>query len=344
MKNLFQTTQRVLLSVAASLLATACLTSCERTSDNVQPAPTAAAPVQDITAPQNMRGINVQMRDGTVDFRRIHAHNFNTVRIVIDVNDYHYKNFGIGMVGSLMRQANAAGLSVVLVYYNTNFMYADRYNANAMATAATFWVAHLPYLKSVGVPFDLNIINEPCFKNNSGYQISAERWRDEQNSAVGRIHARGFTGSIIIDAPGFGHETDFVSKQGRQVAVGSPIIFSVHVYPDSFYNGGLPENPAKDQGFMTDLRRTAGHRVIIGEFGDSYTSNNVAHYNKTRVREFVNSAQASLADCGAIAWAWNGDGTKGLMNAGVPEHPGNPQEVARAASYLNWIQSVVPNP
>ncbi|MDQ2771825.1 MAG: glycoside hydrolase family 5 protein [Bacteroidota bacterium] len=327
MAKFFQKTQRVLWSLSLSLAATAFLASCEKTSDNVQPEPTVVAPVQNITAPENMRGVNVQLRDGTVDFNRIHAHNFNTVRIVIDVNDYHYTHFGIGMVGSLMRQANAAGLSVVLVYYNANFMYSDRYDANAMATASNFWVANLPYLQSVGVPFDLNIINEPCFKKGTVYQITGAQWRDEQNSAVGRIHARGFTGAIIIDAPGFAHETSYIRARGPEVAVGSPIIYSLHVYPDSFYNGALPTNSADDRGFMTDLRQHAGHRVIIGEFGE-YGG---GRFDRARVQAFVNSAQASSADCGAIAWAWNGDGSAGHMNA--DSRP----------DYLNWLQSVVPN-
>ena len=327
MAKFFQKTQRVLWSLSLSLAATAFLASCEKTSDNVQPEPTVVAPVQNITAPENMRGINVQMRDGTVDFNRIHAHNFNTVRIVIDVNDYHYRTFGIGMVGSLMRQANAAGLSVVLVYYNHDFMDPNRYRSDAMATAANFWVQHLPYLRSLGIAFNLNIINEPCYKSGNTYQITGAQWRDEQNSAVGRIHAQGFTGAIIIDAPGFAHETSFIRARGPEVAVGSPIIYSLHVYPDSFYTGALPTNSADDRSFMTDLRQHAGHRVIIGEFGDYGGGQN----NRTRVQAFVNSAQASSADCGAIAWAWNGDGSAGNMNASLDYN------------YLGWIQTVVPN-
>lgn len=327
MAKFFQKAQRALWSVSLSLAATAFLASCEKTSDNVQPEPTVVAPVQNLTAPENMRGINVNLRDGTVDFNRIHAHNFNTVRIVIDVNDYHFRTFGIGMVGSLMQQANRAGLSVVLVYYNHDFMDPNHYRADAMATAANFWVAHLPYLNGLGIAFDLNIINEPCFKSGNTYQISGAQWRDEQNSAVSRIHARGFSHAIIIDAPGFAHETNYIRVRGPEVAPGSPIIYSLHVYPDSFYADALPTSSADDRGFMTDLRQHAGHRVIIGEFGDYGGGMN----NRTRVQAFVNSAQASSADCGAIAWAWNGDATPGNMNASIDY------------GYLNWIQTVVPN-
>ena len=327
MKNLFQKAQRVLWSLSLSLAATAFLASCEKTSDNVQPAPTAAAPAQNITAPENMRGINVQMRDGTVDFNRIRGHNFNTVRIVIDVNDYHFRTYGIGFVQNLMRQANAAGLSVVLVYYNNAFMNPNAYRSDAMATAANFWYNFLPTHMGTGIPVNLNIINEPCFKSGNTYQIAGWQWRDEQNSAVSRIHSRGFTGAIIIDAPGFAHETSYVRARGAEVAVGSPIIFSLHVYPDSFYSGALPANSADDYNFMTDLRKQAGHRVIIGEFGDYGGGQN----NRTRVQAFVNSAQASSANCGAIAWAWNGDGSAGNMNASLDY------------DYLGWIERTVPN-
>ena len=327
MKNLLQKTQRVLLSVAASLLATACLTSCEKTSDNVQPEPTAAPAAPNLEAPQSMRGINVNMRDGVVDFNRIVAHRINTVRIVIDVNDYHFRTFGIGMVGSLMQQANRAGLSVVLVYYNHAFMDPNHYRSDAMTTATNFWVANLPYLNGLGIPFYLNIINEPCFKSGNTYQITGAQWRDEQNTAVSRIRARGFWRPIIIDSPGFAHETSYIQARGSEVAPNSPIIYSLHVYPDSFYAGALPTNPADDLSFMTDLRRNAGHRVIIGEFGDYGGGQN----NRTRVQAFVNSAQASSADCGAIAWAWNGDGTRGNMNASLDY------------DYLGWIETVVPN-
>ena len=331
MKNLFQKTQRVLLSVAASLLATACLTSCEKTSDNVQPEPTAAPAAPNLAAPQNMRGINVNLRDGVVDFNRIVGHRFNTVRIVIDVNDYHYMHGGIGAVGALMRQANQAGLSVVLVYYNHAFMDPNHYRSDAMTTATNFWVANLPYLNGLGIAFYLNIINEPCFKSGNTYQITGAQWRDEQNTAVSRIRARGFSSPIIIDSPGFAHETSYIRARGSEVAPNSPIIYSLHVYPDSFYAGALPTNPADDLSFMTDLRQHAGHRVIIGEFGDSYDRDGVAHENRARVQAFVNSAQASSADCGAIAWAWNGDGTLGNMNASLDY------------GYLGWIEQVIPN-
>lgn len=331
MAKFFKKAQRTLWSFSLSLAAAALLASCEKTSDNVQPEPTAAAPVQDIVTPRGIKGINVQMRDGTVNFGKIHTSGFNTVRIVIDVNDYHFTHVsattGIRGVGLLMRQANAAGLSVILAYYNHTFMDPSHYRADAMAKAADFWVANLPYLKNVGVPFDLNIINEPCFKSGNTYRISGAQWRDEQNIAIDRIHHQGYTGRLIIDAPGFGHETAYIRAHGSEVAVGSPIMYSLHVYPDSFYNGGLPTNPAQDQSFMADLRGQSHHQIIFGEFGDYGGGRN----DQARVQAFVNHAQTSSADCGAIAWAWNGDNTPGKMNASLD------------GAYLAWIQRVVPN-
>ena len=50
--------------------------------------------------------------------------------------------------------------------------------------------------------------------------------------------------------------------------------------------------------------------AVIDEFGEW-----VEDRNRPHMQEFANSAHPNSANCGAIAWAWNGDGSAGNMNA-----------------------------
>ena len=329
MKNLLKKTQRTLLSLTLSLAATAFLASCEKTSDAVQPTvPAAAVASQDFRGPESIKAINVNedYYYQTNTFNRISSAGFNTVRIVIrpqDGNTAWTHNNGIYGIKRMLHDAKALGLSVILAYYVRDYM--DAYNPNAMYNASQWWLGNLSVLKPEG-EYAINILNEPRAAGD------AVTWRNQQTNAVQRLRSNGFTGPIVIDAPGYGHETRFLSQEGGNVApYNTNVIFSLHVYPDSFYNGGLPgtTNPGSGGGdvtFMNNLRAAAQRPIIIGEFGD--TGGQFTNF-RGRVQEFVNNAQQSNANCGATGWAWNGDGLG--MNA------------ADDASYLSWIQSVAVN-
>ena len=326
--KLFLQMKRGLLSLTLSVAAMAFLASCEKTSDDVRPVPSAAAPTQDFIAVESMVGVNVNQdyyyQANT--FSRIKTAGFNTVRIVIrpqDGNTAWTNNGGINGIKTMMRDAKAQGLNVMLVYYVKSYM--DAYNSAAMSTATQWWLDNLTTLKAEG-EFALNILNEPRAAGD------AVTWRDQQTSAVQRLRSAGFTGPLVIDAPGYGHETSYISQQGGNVAVyNTNVIFSLHIYPDSFYDGGLPGTTTAGSGggdvtFMNNLRTAAKRSIIIGEFGD--TGGGFTDY-RARVQEFVNNAQGSTANCGALGWAWNGDGLG--MNADVD------------SNYMSWLKNTAVN-
>lgn len=328
MNKLFNQTKRGLLSLTLSVAAMAFLASCEKTSDDVRPAPTAAAPAQDFIVAESIVGVNVNQdyyyQANT--FSRIKAAGFNTVRIIIrpqDGNTAWTNNGGLTGIKVMMRDAKAQGLNVMLVYYVKSYM--DAYSPTAMSTATQWWLTNLATLKAEG-EFALNVLNEPRAAGD------AVTWRDQQTDAVRRLRLAGFTWPIVLDAPGYGHETSYISQQGGNVAVNNTnVIFSLHIYPDSFYNGGLPGTTTAGSGggditFMNNLRTAAKRPIIIGEFGDTgggFTN------SRGRVQEFVNNAQTSTANCGAMGWAWNGDGLG--MNADVD------------ANYMSWMQRTALN-
>lgn len=325
MKTLFQKIRYARL--ALSLAALTFLASCEKTADLVQPQPKARAAAQEFRLMASIRGINVNQDYYPIDFGAIKAAGFNTVRIVVRPELDVYKQKGFSDILQMMRAARDQGLSIMMTYYVKSYM--DNYDPNATYNASIWWVNRLTELQAVTSDFAINILNEPSVKTNGVVAITAETWRNQQTNAVQRLRSAGFAGPVIIDAPGYGHETSFVSAQGRNVApTYTGVAFSLHLYPDSFYNGGLPTDPAQDVQFMNNLKGSlsSSQRIIIGEFGDTYRKDGQLLSSRTRVLQFVDNAQASSADCGAIGWTWNGDG----LNMNAKDEP----------DYLSWLSNV----
>lgn len=300
--------------LALALVALTVLASCEKEPDVAPQAPGApAAQSQDFRGPESVRGVNVNQEYGTVDFAAIKRAGFNTVRIIIRTDIQVYRDRGFGNITQMMRAAKAQNLSVVLTLYRKDYM--DAYNPNATYNATQWWLGKLDELKQQNIDYAINLLNEPRAAP------TAQQWSNQQTNAVQRLRSNGFTGPIILDAPGYAHETAFVRAEGRNVAPNNTnVVFALHVYPNTFYNGGLPTDPNQDVRFMEDLRRAANRSVIIGEFGDTGGSQ---VNQRARVQQFVQHAQASTANSGAIGWAWNGDGLG--MNA------------RDDAGYLNWL-------
>ena len=317
-----------LFTTCLAMSATLLLASCDKTNDPGLPSPSVAtAQTQpSVVQPDHWRGMNVNLEDAvsTVDFNKISAARFNSVRIVMNVEDTYKWNAinGIDGIIGMMRAASAQGLSIILVLYRPSTM--GNYSTYDIPNAVTWWLGKLPALKATGIDFALNLLNEPGSRTPTGGTANtAAHWRDQLNSAFSQLrNTGGFSGPLIFDIPGYGHEVGFVRAEGQNVAPASTAVsFSLHVYPDSFYNGALPQNQADDVNFMNNLQVGLGNQhLIIGEFGDTGGG---GQKDSTRVQQFVDHAQASYAHTGALGWAWNQEGNG--MNASTN------------ANYKKWL-------
>jgi mannan endo-1,4-beta-mannosidase len=136
----------------------------------------------------------------------------------------------------------------------------------------------------------INPGNEPIGNNNPTQWISAT------TSAITRLRGLGFQHLIMIDAPNWGQDWQYVMRDSAQTIWASDpnanLVFSIHMY-------GVFNTPASITSYL-DTFRTAGLPLVIGEFG--YRNNNTANVDHDTVM-----AEAQARGLGYIGWSWCGN-------------------------------------
>ncbi|MFL6625793.1 MAG: cellulase family glycosylhydrolase [Burkholderiaceae bacterium] len=151
------------------------------------------------------------------------------------------------------------------------------------------WVAQAStwtQLNSTGL---INIANEWGPANSTV-------WRDSYITAIHRMRAAGYTGTLVVDSGGCGQDSQDIIKYGAAVLAADPqknILFDVHVY------GGFhfPATASWMQDYTTALSqlKATGLPLIIGEFGPG---KNIGP-SPTMV-----TPQKIIADAEANGWGW----------------------------------------
>lgn len=208
-----------------------------------------------------------------------------TVRIEIDptrVTAVQAKSWILG--------ARNNGYNVICTYHHKDKLGSD--NSADLLAAANWWKANYTSLIASG-SFTINLMNEW-----GSHKITADAYASAYNSAISIVRSV-YSGTIIIDAPGYGQETLTVYKSVVSSAVkitDTNIVFSLHVYPNGWNEGRKHNLQAAD---LNDLSLT-GRGAIIGEFGNSPAGN-------TDWSGIVNSAKSK--GWTILGWCWNGDGS-----------------------------------
>ena len=128
-------------------------------------------------------------------------------------------------------------------------------------------------------------------------------WRDAYKNAISKIRAAGLNNPLVIDAPGWGQDSQCIKAYGRELLNHDPlrnIVFSIHMY-DRW------NDPAKVRTELTAIKQL-GLPVIIGEFGYNYQNGN----NNLNCRV---DAAALITICkelgiGYLAWSWCGNNSE----------------------------------
>jgi len=211
-----------------------------------------------------------------------------TVRIEIEPDK-------VTQAKSWISQAKSNGYTVICSYHKASVLGSD--NTADLNAAANWWKANYANLASSG-SFTVNLMNEW-----GSHNISANAYAAAYNTAISTVR-QVYSGTIIIDIPGWGQETATASAAAKGYNGGTKIndtnyILSAHVYPGAY-------NQAKGRYLVKadlDDLASGGRPCIIGEFGNQGGSgadwSGIVDY-------------AKLKGWTVLGWAWNGDG--GSMN------------------------------
>ena len=216
-----------------------------------------------------------------------------------------------------IRQARSQGYAVIATYHKYTVLGSD--NTNDLNEAANWWAINYNYLKQGG-DFTINVINEWGSHNQN-----SDSYANAYNSAISKIRSV-YSGSIVIDVPGWGQETR-VAAQASSKIWDKNIIISAHIYPGGWNQAANRGNIASD---MDELKNT-GRPCIVGEFGTSPA----AGTGSSDVIGVVNRAKQN--GFAVFAWAWNGDG--GQLNMVSPTWGQNPTSSSYQVS--GYLKSVI---
>ena len=202
-------------------------------------------------------GVNIQpsyYNNGAVNFGwdlMLFYTNIKLVRLEIDPVGSDIK---AATVESWISGALNNGYKVIATYHNDQAILSNA-NTNDLSTliaAADWWAGNYSNLSPAG-DFTINLMNEW-----SDHNITASFYAQSYNSAISIVRTV-YSGPIIIDCPGWAQETH-TAALASQLITDTNIIFSIHVYPDS-WNGSL--NHFMDDSDLDELAST-GRPCISG--------------------------------------------------------------------------------
>lgn len=166
------------------------------------------------------------------------------------------------------------------------------------------WVAQVATWKKYNANGLINIANEWGPANSTV-------WRDQYISAIARMRAAGYTGTLVVDAGGCGQDSRDIINYGAAVLAADPqrnILFDVHVYGNFYY----PATASWMQDYTTAMAalKATGLPLMLGEFGPG---KNIGP-SPTMVTPQQIIATAEAAGWGWMAWAWDDNNLGGCQS------------------------------
>uniref|UniRef100_A0A914HLL0 Uncharacterized protein n=1 Tax=Globodera rostochiensis TaxID=31243 RepID=A0A914HLL0_GLORO len=228
----------------------------------------------------------------------------------------------ISLAVSWISEAVNNGYAVIVTYHKATVLGSN--SANELLQGANWWKANYNKLKKAG-NFVVNLMNEW-----GDHSISAKDYATAYNDAL-KVVRKVYSGTVIIDAPGWGQEPQTVKNAilgvGGVKISDTNIIPSLHIYPDAYNHG-------KGQWLNTsdiDDLASAGRSLIIGEFG-SLPAGSV---DWAGIVSYAKSKGYTI-----LGWAWNGDGYG--MNMAQPSWSNQPGATSFTKSaYFNTIYNLL---
>ena len=234
-------------------------------------------------------GVNLQpsyYNNGCVNFAWQLMQGISTVRIEIEPDR-------VLEAKSWIREAKNNGKNIIATYHEADVLGSD--DAAQLTAAANWWKTYYSFLAEAG-SFTINLMNEWGSHNQT-----ASSYASAYNNAISIVR-QVYSGTIIIDIPGWGQETHTAADASSLLTDGN-IMFSVHIYNSAWNSRTGAYLVSSDLDYLGN----AGRSCIVGEFGSGMTG-------EADWSSLVDNAKSK--GWPVIAWCWNGDG--GSMNMVSP--------------------------
>ncbi|WP_250036351.1 cellulase family glycosylhydrolase [Paractinoplanes maris] len=238
-----------------------------------------------------MRGVNhahTWYPDRFSSLADIKAQGANTVRVVLSTGDRWTRNDATD-VARVIAECKRLRLICVLEAHDTTG-YGEDAAATTLARAADYWIGIKSALDGQENYVILNIGNEPYGNTN------AAGWTADTKSAISRLRAAGFAHALMVDAPNWGQDWQFIMRDNAASVFASDpqrnTIFSIHMY-------GVFDTAAEITDYVGRFQ-TAGLPLVIGEFGHNHSDGNPD--------EDTILATAQARGIGYLGWSWSGNG------------------------------------
>lgn len=241
--------------------------------------------------PLILRGINhpfTWFTSQNSSFANIKAAGANSVRVVLSGGRWQPAN-GPADVTAVINLCKTNRLICVLENHDTTG-FGEQGGAVALDAAATYWISVASALVGQENHVILNIGNEPIGNNN------AASWTAATADAVTRLRNAGLQHTIMVDAPNWGQDWQFVMRDtAPTVRAADPsgnTIFSVHMY-------GVFDTAAEVTSYI-DSFTGRGLALCVCEFGFLHSDGDPD--------ENTIMAATQAAGIGNMAWSWSGNG------------------------------------
>ncbi|WP_306204470.1 cellulase family glycosylhydrolase [Actinoplanes sp. RD1] len=218
----------------------------------------------------------------------IKARGANTVRVVLG-SGQRWGPTSAAEITTLIGQCKANRLICVLEAHDTTG-YGEQAGAATLDQAVDYWISVKSALAGQEAYVILNIGNEPYGNTN------ATAWTGATTNAITRLRAAGFEHAIMVDAPNWGQDWQFVMRDNAAAVFAADprrnTIFSIHMY-------GVFDTAAEVTDYLGRFR-TAGLPLVIGEFGNLHSDGDPD--------EDAIMATAQQLGVGYLGWSWSGNG------------------------------------
>lgn len=228
----------------------------------------------------------------TQALKDIAATGANSVRVVL-ANGTQWTRTSGSDVTNVISQCKANKLVCVLEVHDSTG-YGESAAATNISNAASYW-ASADIRAAIAGQEDyviVNIANEP-YGNNT----AAATYTNETIAAIKTIRNAGVTHQIMVDAPAWGQDWQYVMRDNAASIFAADtlknVVFSVHMY--EVYN-----NAARIQEYLSTFQ-AKGYALIVGEFGTENNGNNV---DEASILQYTQDM-----GIGYMGWSWSGNGS-----------------------------------
>jgi mannan endo-1,4-beta-mannosidase len=240
--------------------------------------------------PLILRGINhpfTWFQSQNKSFADIKAAGANAVRVVLSGGRWQPAN-GAADVTTVINLCKANRLICVLENHDTTG-FGEQGGAFSLDAAVTFWLGVQSALTGAENHVILNIGNEPIGN------VDPAQWTTATVNAITRLRSAGFQHTIMVDAPNWGQDWQFVMRDNAPGVFAADstgnLIFSIHMY-------GVFDTAAKVTSYI-DSFTTRRLALCVCEFGFQSPEGNVDEDT------ILSATQA--AGIGNMAWSWSGN-------------------------------------